>query len=297
MQCIAPITVIKLNGTPCLAGCGQCMPCRVNTRRQKANRILLELRSHEKVAWLTLTYDDDHLVKVGDRNTLEPKHLTDYWKRLRKAGLEFKYYAVGEYGSTENTERPHYHVFIFGVDGSEPLLQAKWPHGYVFVGRDPKTSDIAEYTASYVEKKLTKANMDKDDKRCPEFTRSSKNPAIGFKAAMVIATKLGNEISKIYRRNGNHLTPADIERLEAGISTVRHGQKSYPIDPWLKRQMVSRVQSLCPFMFSEVVQDQKLRATWNAYMLVGRDEWRKFQWSNFQRANQMRKQHAKSQKI
>lgn len=44
--------------------------------------------------------------------TLDRKQIQDYVKRLRKnTGASFKYYFVGEYGST--TFRPHYHAIIY----------------------------------------------------------------------------------------------------------------------------------------------------------------------------------------
>ena len=44
-------------------GCGQCKGCRVNKRRQWTHRILLESMCHESSAFVTLTYDNDHLPK------------------------------------------------------------------------------------------------------------------------------------------------------------------------------------------------------------------------------------------
>jgi len=93
-----------------MVGCGQCIHCRANRRREWVLRILLELEKHEFNTFLTLTYDDVHL--PGDQS-LQPKHLTDFFKRLRKkVEYPIRYYAVGEYG--EETERPHYHIALFG---------------------------------------------------------------------------------------------------------------------------------------------------------------------------------------
>ena len=298
-NCISPIVQLTKTKVPCLAPCGQCMPCRVNQRRAKANRILLEMKSHNHVAWLTLTYDEDH-VRIDDNGmlTLCPQDMTNYLKRLRHYGLEFKYYYVGEYGSPEKTERPHYHAFLFGVDGSEPLLREQWHYGNVYVGANPKASQIAEYTASYVEKKLTKKKLRSEgDLRVPEFTRSSKNPAIGFNYAMQIAEKLAYAVQKIYKNSGNSITDEAIERLETGLSVCKHGQKSYPYDPWLKRKMVDRVRSICPYMFTKHVHEQKLRANFNAWALLPKDEYKRYQWEQFQKANLARKQNAKKQKI
>ena len=93
-----------------MVGCGQCIHCRANRRREWVLRILLELEKHEFNTFLTLTYDDVHL--PADQS-LKTEHLTNFFKRLRyKVDYPIRYYAVGEYG--EETERPHYHVALFG---------------------------------------------------------------------------------------------------------------------------------------------------------------------------------------
>lgn len=86
------------------------MPCRLNRRRLWTHRLLLEQLKHGDSCFLTLTYDEKHLPEGG---SLVPKHAQDFLKRLRsKTNLKLRYYLVGEYG--EDTERPHYHVALFG---------------------------------------------------------------------------------------------------------------------------------------------------------------------------------------
>ena len=65
---------------------------------------------HPHNAYITLTYNDDHLPANG---SLQPRDLQLFWKRLRKARTPgIRYYACGEYG--DQTARPHYHAIIFG---------------------------------------------------------------------------------------------------------------------------------------------------------------------------------------
>ena len=88
---------------------------------------------------MTLTYDEKNL---PDR--LKKEHLQKFIRNLRDDGKEIKYFACGEYGDTTN--RPHYHMCIFGSDfrdGTEfkindelygvPYLNARWAKGSVVV--------------------------------------------------------------------------------------------------------------------------------------------------------------------
>lgn len=142
--------------------CGQCILCRLEHARQWAVRITHEATEHEKNCFVTLTYDDTNIPTHG---SLEYAHLQKFWKRLRKTLGKIRYYAVGEYGDT--TLRPHYHACIFGHAFTEqrtilrqqptllwtnPLLEEAWGMGHVSVGA--LTFESAQYTASYVTKKL-----------------------------------------------------------------------------------------------------------------------------------------------
>jgi len=107
------------------------MPCRINKTQSWVVRLELEKTSHKKWSFVTLTYDDEHL--PSDQG-LHKRDLQLFFKRLRKSGLVFKYYAVGEYGEKElkyfdplDKElidlgkikmhgRPHFHILFFGLD-------------------------------------------------------------------------------------------------------------------------------------------------------------------------------------
>lgn len=124
--------------------------------------------SRGRACFLTLTYDNDHIVNYS----LDKRHVQLYLKRfrfgLRKTDIKIKYYLAGEYGS--KTSRPHYHLIMFGMYPSEYLaydtlsifsvksdlvkINSKhWPNGYVAVGIDCNQETI-RYTAKYINKLL-----------------------------------------------------------------------------------------------------------------------------------------------
>jgi hypothetical protein len=172
-------------------GCGQCMPCRINKRRQWTHRILLESMCHESSAFVTLTYNNDNLPPNG---TLDPKHLQKWQKNLRyHADTPLRFFSVGEYG--DKTNRPHYHAAVFGFPScasgdtncpciSCKTLRASWDKGFVLNGT--LTKDSAQYIAGYVTKKMTNKKdpkvLDWLQGRHPEFARMSNRPGIGAPA-------------------------------------------------------------------------------------------------------------------
>jgi len=154
---------------------------------------------HQYNCFLTLTYDNEHLPEYG---SLHKSHLQKFFKRLRKSGKKFRYYACGEYG--EKLSRPHYHVLVFGYlpDDLElisqrgeinlytsPFLSQKWGKGFVSVGE--VNLDTAGYVARYCTKKITgDAQYEHYLNVCPytgeilpsltpEFALMSRKPGIG----------------------------------------------------------------------------------------------------------------------
>ena len=115
---------------------------------------------HERNAFVTLTYDDEHLPQD---NKVTKDELQRFIKRLRKNNPfnKFRYFACGEYG--EETQRPHYHLLLFGQDfrGAELRLSdgfysshqisEAWPYGH----NHSANIDVGScfYVAGYVQKK------------------------------------------------------------------------------------------------------------------------------------------------
>lgn len=173
-------------------GCGQCMCCRVNKRREWSSRILLESKMHTHSTFATLTIADVPKGHHGPPQRrvweLMPEDFTLFMKRLRANYSEpLRYFAVGEYG--ERGMRPHFHAALFGVSVMErELVEKIWGLGGVHLGELNK--DSAQYLAGYVTKKMTKADDPRLHGRKPEFARMSRRPGIGVPAVSVLADSL-----------------------------------------------------------------------------------------------------------
>lgn len=163
MTCVSPKTIRQGSyGDTITVPCGKCMSCRIQRTNEWTTRLENEMNYHKDSCFITLTYDDDHL-PGGMPGTLEPKHAQDFIKRLRfYIKQKIKYYLVGEYG--ENTQRPHYHMIIFGwkpelnegvfIGGqfSSNLVLKCWSYGFNSVGS--ATHDSIQYVVGYIRKKL-----------------------------------------------------------------------------------------------------------------------------------------------
>lgn len=190
MKCLFPLAIPRLEK---IVPCGQCLNCRINLRRDWTARMCLEAEDYAsrglKSAFITLTYADKHLPRDEETGlgVLSVEDLQKFLKRLRinfqRAGIKhrLRFFAVGEYGEN-GTQRPHYHIILFGFDKNNPihalLLNKSWSFGRLHVG-DCNDKSIA-YCTHYATKKMTKS----DDKRLfgrpPEFTTMSRNPGIAF---------------------------------------------------------------------------------------------------------------------
>lgn len=136
--------------------CGRCIGCRVRLARDWSIRCALEAQEHDYMSWATLTYDDKHLPRAGDRPTLDKQHLSGYLKRLRARvhPRTVRFFGCGEYG--DQTQRPHYHVILYGLPPNERHIAGAWPFGYAHV--ESLTPARIAYTAGYAQKKLEKAD-------------------------------------------------------------------------------------------------------------------------------------------
>lgn len=146
MSCLTPEKLKNGETIPC----GRCAVCITRKRDYWTTRLHFEALNSYNSLFLTYTYSDENLVYNDDRAILNYKDLKDYFKRLRKAGLIFKYFAVGEYG--EKTERPHYHAILFfrSQNTELHLLEDKWKLGHVHFGM------VTMASLKYVTKDLLK---------------------------------------------------------------------------------------------------------------------------------------------
>lgn len=161
---------------------------------------------HERNSFVTLTYNDAHL--PGDRG-LSKIDLRNFMKRLRKRhGAGIRFLAAGEYGG--ETQRPHYHMALFGLDFSEDRVKRTTRKGHpIYTSKAlakawtcPRchqsmgfheigslTYDSAFYVAGYVMKKRTGEQADQRYRRLdldgyyydvvPEFAQMSLRPGLG----------------------------------------------------------------------------------------------------------------------
>lgn len=229
MRCSNPFTTSSGHAY----GCGQCMPCRLNKRREWTHRILLEANLRSDNAFVTLTYDDDHMPKDM---SLDPKHVQDWLKRFRKAiePARVRYFIVGEYG--DETQRPHYHAALFGFPtclygqsrnwlnrccSNCELVRETWRFGKVFLGTLEPHS--AQYVAGYVTKKMTGKNDERLRGRYPEFARMSLRPGIGADFMHEVASSL---------------LEFNLDTSEVDVpSTLRHGKKELPLGRYLTKKL------------------------------------------------------------
>lgn len=187
--------------------CGHCIECYLNYSQQWANRCMLELTDYEPCeCWfLTLTYDDEHIMDINSDvfpGTLMKSDLQKFWKRLRQfverecgEKSRIRYFACGEYGT--NTFRPHYHAILYGFPyvnlktigrskSGFPLFECEtlskiWGNGYVTVS--PVTWETCAYTARYVMKKVDKSydqSLYEKNNLEREFVAMSRRPGIGL---------------------------------------------------------------------------------------------------------------------
>lgn len=175
--------------------CRKCEECKADYARDWSIRCAHEFQIQGCGAFITLTIDDTKVNLFNDEKNLRhyckrcvkgnryikyPINYTlckgliqDELKRMRdklykKYGISIRYFGCGEYGSSENSERPHYHILIFGYDFPDkyqlevskkgvPIyfseeLQSYWKYGIA------KLQEINHracmYTAKYCMKKL-----------------------------------------------------------------------------------------------------------------------------------------------
>lgn len=172
LNCDNPYYVRKGKGSvdPFPVPCGKCPLC-VNRRvNQWVYRLIKESERHEYSHFVTLTYNTDYVpITKNGYMTLKKRDLQLYFKRLRKAGYQFRYYAVGEYG-TKN-RRPHYHIIFCGNIDDVEQYHAHWLQGQVVVGT--VTSSSIAYTLKYMCNSDHRFLHSRDD-RMPQFSLMSK---------------------------------------------------------------------------------------------------------------------------
>lgn len=214
--------------------CGHCVGCRVDQAREWSNRLLMESLYHESAHFITLTYCKEyvHLVEGTDLysgeykvwQTLFKDDLTLFMKRLRRKFLnnKLRFYAAGEYG--EKSERPHFHLVVFGLPPDQLQLI---PSGRSETGQQyfecPQIEDCWKITDEYADRFNMLRNLNEEAKK-----RKKSGDLIGFCSiepanyytmkyvANYVTKKLGNKPNLQYELEGR-LPPYSVSSRKPGI--------------------------------------------------------------------------------
>jgi len=218
MPCYRPITAFHTTGGSITFNrsqsfgielqlpCGRCIGCRLEKAKEWALRCSHEAslnKSGLNNSFLTLTYAPEHLPQDGN---LKHEDFQIFIKRLRhKTKKKLRYFMCGEYG--DETNRPHYHVILFGhtfVDQklvnvrkgnrvyTSQLLDKAWRKGGCEISG--VTFKSAGYVARYILKKqqgdpaetfkryvIINPETGEMKSRKLEYTQMSLKPGIGKK--------------------------------------------------------------------------------------------------------------------
>lgn len=177
MRCLNPTTLKNGLTVPC----GKCPNCLEAKRDDWSVRLQLHCYGYTHMPlFVTLTYDDKHLVFADDKPSLYRPDVSLFIKRLKDRyqlyDSDFSYFGCGEYGDTFS--RPHYHILMFGLDdfyhrwqrdshAVENELADVWQKGIVDV-------KVAEWSGiHYVTKYTLKQMTPETDEPIPPFTFNS----------------------------------------------------------------------------------------------------------------------------
>lgn len=208
MKCFHPIT-IDLSGTEAYwhyksplikVPCGKCAACIKNKRNEWVFRLTKMQECASTSYFVTLTYDDEHLVRTDNdmflNPTLVPEHVEEFmhklinkgqsiwtneqkvtgmpYKERRKNRLKIKYFLVGEYG--DKFDRPHYHFVIFDFPGDRECIthccQDLWQKQSTIIDVRYASGALINYLTKYM---IKDTDVDYESLRVhPPFRRMSK---------------------------------------------------------------------------------------------------------------------------
>lgn len=222
---------------------------------------MLESIAHEDCSFVTLTYNDDN---VPEGSSLVPRDLQLFLKRLRHhVETPFRYFACGEYGDI--TERPHYHLALFGVapsydPQSHPAILSSWDYGYHYSGT--LTIQSAHYIAGYVTKKLTSKYDPRLHNRHPEFARMSLRPGIGALSASDIARAIAPTEGFSYYEHAGDVP-----------SSLSHGRSAMPLGRYMRARIRTAVGYDDPAAESERISgyQKQMQALWATRYAITED--------------------------
>ena len=144
--------------------CGKCMECKKQNARGWQIRLHEEIRNSQNSLFVTLSFSDKSLLKLGNIITettgikegylldnaiakLAVRRFLERWRKKYKTSI--RHWLVTELGQN-NTERLHIHVLLF-TNKSKETIQQKWEYGNVWIG-DYVTERTINYIVKYIYK-------------------------------------------------------------------------------------------------------------------------------------------------
>lgn len=163
--------------------CRKCKQCCARKVNDWVGRCIAEKQYAVAANFITLTYgrDEDNNSDHLRAAWLTYSDVQKYFKRLRKAGYEFRYLLAGEYGSQKG--RAHWHIIMYWkskvppheltiMKGCEKRFHDKfWDHGHQVWQK--VTEESIRYVCKYIWKDATKDEAQNE-------MRMSKKPPIGY---------------------------------------------------------------------------------------------------------------------
>lgn len=175
-MCLRPLKLIDRT-----VRCNYCVECRINRSYEWAFRLREEAKSATSGWFITLTYSDEHLPEVVDKDgelhmTLKKRDIFPWIRKVQEKhrrmfpdAEKIRYFLKGEYGE----DRPHYHLMIFNVQNEMlDYLHNSWQKGWV--NRKPIIEQRINYIANY----FLKHDYNNEHIEKP-FTTMSKKPMLG----------------------------------------------------------------------------------------------------------------------
>ncbi len=158
---IPPVKDMRTKLVP--IGCGKCMECRKQKKREWQVRLHEEIKKNKIPAWfVTMTYSDQEIQKLDDEINKELKgynrdneiarlsirRFTERWRKKYKKTV--RHWLVTELG-TNKTERLHIHGILWCKNKED--ISRIWKYGGVYIGEY-----VNEKTINYIVKYLNKAD-------------------------------------------------------------------------------------------------------------------------------------------
>ncbi len=204
--------------------------------------MLLEQRDHQESAFVTLTYEPEHLPIVFHEEsdkwipTLVKSHPRNFIRSVRDLGYPVRYFGSGEYG--EKGQRPHYHLITFGLGpGALELFRKCWDYGFVsaYEANARTMSYVAKYTlkgSKDVEPKSQIFDPANPDRRVTEapFRIMSLRPPIGAG----YATRIGTAMKKLPE---SYVPESDVHPQRV----LRINGGKYPIDRTIRNRVMDEL--------------------------------------------------------